>query len=200
MIKLIIKRILLTLGLIAVLPLMLANWLARLIFPLDWQKKVFIYSGEILSLCPTFVGLYLRKAFYWAMCTDVSPDVHFLFGSMLAFREVTIRQGCIIGHDSHISFADIGENVLFGARVSVISGKYQHGRPDQRTGEDELEEEHVVIKIGKNSWIGTNVTILADVGENCTVGAGSVVLKDVANDTTVLGNPARRVNLDYGKK
>jgi len=39
------------------------------------------------------------------------------------------------------------------------------------------------------------VVIMANIGRNCTVGAGSVVMKDVEDNTTVLGNPARKVNL-----
>jgi virginiamycin A acetyltransferase len=193
--KFAIKKILLFIALLADLPLIVITWLTIKLIGGDTAKKIFIYCGEILSICPTIIGMYLRKAYYWATCTGVSPDVHFLFGCMLAHREVTIRKGVIIGPYTFIGYADIGENVLFGGRVSVISGKYQHGRPDQRIAQQEVEEQHEVILIGKNSWIGSDATILANIGDNCTVGAGSVVLKEVPEGTTVLGNPARKVNM-----
>jgi virginiamycin A acetyltransferase len=162
-------------------------------------KATYIYGGskELLSICPTIIGIYMRKAFYWAVCRRVSPDAHFLFGSWLAHRETIIAPGASIGAYTFIGFANIERNVLMGARVSIISGKYQHGRPNERAenGHDIATEEDRPIHIGENTWIGQDATIMANIGKNCTIGAGSVVLNDVPDNTTVLGNPARRVNL-----
>ncbi|MEA2030938.1 MAG: acyltransferase, partial [candidate division Zixibacteria bacterium] len=158
-------------------------------------ERVFNACKEILSIIPTPLGNYMRRAFYWATCTSVSWDTNFIFGSWLAHRNNKIAQRVTIGAYTFIGYADIGENVLFGARVSIISGKYQHGRPDQRVNQKEIENKSEIIKIGRNSWIGQDVVIMANIGENCTVGAGSVVMKDVPDNATVLGNPARKVNL-----
>ena len=195
MIRKIFKRLIFGLGILAVSPLIIITRLEAIIFGKK-QERIFSSCKEILSIFPTILGVYFRKAYYWGVCTEISPDSHFLFGCMLAHRENIIRSGVVIGHYTFIGYADIGENVLFGARVSIVSGKYQHGRPEQRAGQiDDITEENVIIHIGKNSWIGQDVVILANIGENCTVGAGSVVLKDVPDNTTVLGNPARKVNI-----
>ena len=47
-------------------------------------------------------------------------------------------------------------------------------------------------RIGKNVWIGANVTILKDsvIGDNCVVGAGSVVKGKYRENTVIAGNPA----------
>lgn len=190
-----IKRFLFFLAVFCVLPLIIITKLETVIFG-DRGKRLFNGSAEFLSLIPSIFGVYFRKAFYWAVCTDVSPDVHFLFGSMLAHRENIIRGGVVIGAHTYIGYADIGEDVMFGARVSIISGKYQHGRPNQRAEGGGMTEENVIIVIGKNTWIGQDVSILANIGANCTVAAGSVVFKDVPDNTTVLGNPARKVNME----
>jgi len=49
------------------------------------------------------------------------------------------------------------------------------------------------IKIGDNTFIGNNATILLGVtiGTNCIVGAESVVTKSVPDKTVVAGNPAQ---------
>ena len=49
------------------------------------------------------------------------------------------------------------------------------------------------IVIGRNAWLGANVTVLAGVtiGENAIVAAGSVVTKDVPANTVVAGTPAK---------
>ena len=194
MIRLIFKRTMFILALVAVLPLVILTKLEEWLAGRDGEV-VFKACIEILSICPTVLGSYLRKAYYWAVCTEVSPDTHFIFGSWLAHRDNVVRKGVALGAYTFIGYADIGENVLFGARVSVISGKYQHGRPEQRAARGDVVEEDEIIRIGKNSWIGQDVVIMANIGENCTVGAGSVVLRDVPDNTTVMGNPARKVNV-----
>ena len=49
------------------------------------------------------------------------------------------------------------------------------------------------IAIGRNAWLGANVTVLAGVtiGENAIVAAGSVVTKDVPDNMVVAGTPAK---------
>lgn len=51
------------------------------------------------------------------------------------------------------------------------------------------------IVIGRNVWIGANVTILkgVTVGDDAVVAAASVVTKDVPAGSIVVGSPARVV-------
>lgn len=196
-VKLIFKRLLFIICLIIALPLILLTWLEAALFNKN-TECIFGSCRDILSICPSLLGTYMRKAYYWAVCTNISPDAHFLFGSWLAHRQNIIRSGVVVGHYSFIGYADIEEDVLLGARVSIVSGKYQHGRPAARSHQKQIIEENEIIHIGSNSWIGQEAVILANIGRNCTVGAGSVVFKNVPDNTTVLGNPARKVNLDTG--
>jgi acetyltransferase-like isoleucine patch superfamily enzyme len=114
---------------------------------------------------------------------------------MIAHREATIRRGVVIGQGTIIGKADVGEMVLFGAGVSLLSGKYQHGRPQDRREDGSGTEEYRIIKIGSHSWIGERSVIMADVGENCTIAAGAVLMKDAPDNTTFMGNPARKVSI-----
>ncbi|MCW8090346.1 DapH/DapD/GlmU-related protein [Alteromonas ponticola] len=52
-----------------------------------------------------------------------------------------------------------------------------------------------VIRAGAS--IGANATILPGlaIGKNAVIGAGAVVTKDVEQSSTVVGNPARIVNM-----
>lgn len=194
MLKTTLKRISLALGIIITFPLIVFS-LLEVFLGGPRSEKTFNSCKEILSLVPTTIGEYLRLGFYWTVCTRISPDVCFMFGSMVAHRDTIIRAGTVVGSFTILGCADIGENVLFGARVSLISGKYQHGKPHERTSEGPVSEIYDRIIIGKNSWIGQDAIIMANIGENCTVAAGSVVYKDVPNNTTVMGNPARKVSL-----
>jgi virginiamycin A acetyltransferase len=200
MLKKIIKRLLLIIAIIITSPLILVTWLEKVIeYDIIHNKRGYVFTGcrEILSLIPTVIGNYLRLGYYFSVCTSISPDANISFGTMLGHREIVMGPNVNMGPYLTIGLAVIEENVIFGPGVSIVSGKYQHGRPDQRAGgaDETLVEENQVIRIGSNSWIGQDAVILASIGKNCTVGAGSVVFKDVPDKTTVIGNPAKKVNL-----
>lgn len=201
MAKFLVKRFLFSLGVIFTLPLIILTWLEL------WFERFIIHrrnriiydtAKELLSLCPTIIGNYMRVGYYWAVCTNVSPDVLISFGCMLFHREVSIGRGVTIGPYTYLGFVDVDEKVAFSAKISIISGKYQHGRPGQRVRANDalIREEDERIHIGRNSWIGQDAVIMASIGQNCVVGAGSVVYRDVPDNTAVLGNPARKVNLE----
>ncbi|MFH1373856.1 MAG: acyltransferase [bacterium] len=190
----VVKGLFFLIGFILALPLIVV---VRLEGALTGNRSTRIFGGgkEILSLVPTIIGEYMRLAYYWAVCTGVSSGASFQFGSMAAHRQTTIGAGTVIGAYTIIGRVDIGENVLFGARVSLLSGKYQHGRPGRRATADEDEIDFQLVTIGSDSWIGQDSVIMADVGQGCTVAAGSVVYKNVPEGITVMGNPARKVSL-----
>lgn len=85
---------------------------------------------------------------------------------------------------------EIGDNVGISAHVTLLThdGGIFALRP-------EIPDLDVFgkIKIGSNSYIGANVTILPGVtiGENCIVGAGSVVTKSIPDNTVAAGVPCR---------
>ena len=186
-----IRRLCLGAGWLLSLPLILITVLETAVTA---GKSIRIYGQckELLASVPTFVGDYMRSAYYWTVCKGISGGVLFSYGSMVARKDATIQPGTVIGVHSIIGHADIGRNVLISARVSILSGKYQHGRP----GEERPEEGSFSrVAVGDNCWIGEGALVMANVGSNSVVGAGSVVYKDVPDDTTVLGNPARKVSM-----
>lgn len=194
-VKTILKRLFLIIGLILTSPLIILTWLEALVLG---KKAEWVYNSckELLSLFPTILGEYMRLAYYWAVCTHVSINACFCFGSMVAHRDTIIHTGVVVGAFTILGLCEVGENVLFGARVSLISGKYQHGRPAERAVNGYGTEHYERLTIGRNSWIGNEAIVMASLGENCTVAAGSVVYKFVPDGVTVMGNPARKVSLD----
>ncbi|HEY5856940.1 MAG TPA: sugar O-acetyltransferase [Aldersonia sp.] len=111
--------------------------------------------------------------------------------------------------------SDFGKNITLGKRVFINSGCRFQDQGGVVIGDDCLIGHNVVlatlnhdlsasrrtdmhpapILIGRNVWIGANVTVLPGVtiGDNAVVGAGSVVTKDVPADSVVVGSPARVV-------
>lgn len=83
----------------------------------------------------------------------------------------------------------IGDNVLFGPRVSVLTAGHPIDK-DVRNAELEFGKP---ITIGNNVWAGGSVTICPGV----TIGAGAVVTRDVPANMVVAGVPAcplRQIN------
>ena len=49
------------------------------------------------------------------------------------------------------------------------------------------------IRIGRNCWLGANVSVMPGVtiGDNVVIGAGSVVTKDLPSNVIAVGNPCK---------
>lgn len=110
-------------------------------------------------------------------------------------------------------YSDFGKNITLGKRVFINSGCKFQDQGGITIGDDCLIGHNVVlatlnhdlspshrsdmhpspINIGRNVWIGANVTVLPGVtiGENAVVGAASVVTKDVPDNAIAVGSPAR---------
>lgn len=81
---------------------------------------------------------------------------------------------------------EIGENTLFGEGVKLYDHNHEYGyNPDFRVEHQKFKT--APIKIGKNCWLGSNVTVLKGVtiGDNVIIGANCLIYKDVPKDTIV---------------
>ena len=87
----------------------------------------------------------------------------------------------------------IGNNVLIGPNVVIITDNHDY----ERTDVSAIEQEYYgkPIHIGDNVWIGANAVVLGGVsiGEHSVVAAGAVVSSDVAPYTVVGGIPAKKI-------
>jgi len=112
-------------------------------------------------------------------------------------------------------YADFGKNITLGKRIFINAGCKFQDQGGVTIGDDCLIGHNTVlatlnhdldptkradlhpapIVIGRNVWIGANVTVLpgATIGDNAVIAAASVVTKDVPADTIVVGSPARAV-------
>ena len=104
--------------------------------------------------------------------------------------------GVTLGRDCFLNFGctllalggiTLGDGVFIGPHC-VLATEYH---PEDPATRHSLLTRPIVI--GRNAWLGANVTVLAGVtiGENAIVAAGSVVTRDVPPDTLVVGSPAR---------
>lgn len=85
----------------------------------------------------------------------------------------------------------IGENVMMGPDVTILSQTHIIDRVDIPMGQQGMREAEVVI--GNDVWIGMRVVIMpgVKVGNGVVIGAGAVVTKDIPDYAIVGGVPAK---------
>jgi len=90
--------------------------------------------------------------------------------------ETRIRYGSKIDYNVHIA-----HNVKIGKNCLVIAGTIIGGS----------------VEIGDNCYLGIGCMIKnkVKIGNNVTIGMGAVVLRDVSDNSTVIGNPAKQLNI-----
>ena len=158
---------------------------------LGWEGP-FDFFAKFFSQFPGKTGQFLRTSFYLITLDECYCDLAVAFGSFFSHPNARVGRGVVIGANSIIGTADIGQNVLIGSRVSVLSGKYQHGGALQTGGVDsESPPRFQRVTIGDRCWLGEGCIVMASIGAASVVSAGSVVNKPLPPDSIAVGNPAR---------
>ena len=143
------------------------------------------------------INSIIKKAFY-----KVIYGKKIKFGKNVLFRKglsiiidfdgsVEIGDGCFFNNYCSINAQEkivIENNCLFGEGVKIYDHNHMFNKKEKLIKEQGFTRN--TITIGKNCWIGSNVTILknAKIGENCVIGANVVVNKDIGNDIIVKNN------------
>jgi acetyltransferase-like isoleucine patch superfamily enzyme len=154
------------------------------------SERAFDFSAKLLSLIPGRIGQYIRTAFYKMTLAECHYDLLVGFGSFFSHPTARAARRVGIGSFTIVGTANIGEGVKIASRVSVLSGKYQHGSflPGATPSADGCFEP---VSIGAGSWIGEGAIVMASLGRQCMVSAGSVVTKPAPDRVVAVGNPAR---------
>ena len=119
--KIAIKRFILGIAIILVMPLILLTRLTN-------SKSIFSTFAAALSLIPGKIGSYIRLSYYVGTLKKISLDVYIGFGSFFSQRSAVVGHNVSIGAYCIIGNAVIKDNVLIASKVSIPSGKRQHGR------------------------------------------------------------------------
>lgn len=157
-------------------------------------EPFFSLGGQLLALMPGFIGNLLRSAYYWLTTESFHPTATLCHGSYFSTRRVFVEPGVWIGAYCIIGRARIGEATMVASRVSILSGRHQHGNSGDSGAVAGRRGSIVRVSIGRHTWVGESALIAADVGDNAIVGAGAVVVREVPSLTTVVGNPARPIH------
>ncbi len=184
--KKVIKRSILFLSILLISPLIILVKIA------NYFNKDVLFSSVAsgLSLIPGKIGSNIRVGYYLATLKKMSPDVYIGFGSFFSRNMAEVGSNVYIGAYCIIGNVKLHDNILIASRVSIPSGRHQHGKnliADEKMDEINFEK----LTIGSETWIGEGAIVMADVGTGAIVGSGSVVVKPIPDKTIAVGNPAK---------
>ncbi len=178
------------LAIIAVLPLAGPELIARRIAGRDlW----FRFQGQMLSLLPGKFGYFIRGAYYHLTLRKCPLSTCFHFGTIFTQSATEVGERVCTGIGCVIGLATIGDDVLVGEAVHVLSGKLQHYTTDPSIPYQEQGGVLTRILIGKNVWLGAGTMVMDNIGDNCIIGAGSVIHRAIPENMVAMGNPARPI-------
>jgi len=121
------------------------------------------------------------------------PAVHFKkYCAILLVpkAELTIGSNVFFNNYCSINCIDkisIGENTQFGEGVKIYDHNHTYTYANDVLDVDRHNFKTAPITIGKNCWIGSNVTILKGVtiGDNVIIGANNLIYKSVPANTVL---------------
>jgi len=98
---------------------------------------------------------------------------------------------------AHVNSIYIGNGVLIGQNVSIISSDHARSSESGKVSEYEVDEKtRSPIRIGDGAWLGAGSIILPGItiGRNAVVGAGSVVARNIGDGEVWIGYAAKRLS------
>ncbi len=121
---------------------------------------------------------------------DIRNSVHIIVHNNATLEignNVFLNNFCSINCLEQIS---IGENTLFGENVKIYDHNHQYERTENGLKVSHSEFTKSAVMIGKNCWLGSNVTVLKGVtiGDNCIIGSGCTIYKDIPDNSKVVNS------------
>ena len=173
------------LAFILLLPLML--W-SRLPLP---EYTTFTAPSQWLSFLPGYSGILLRRVWYRATLRRCGSNLTVDWLAVVRTRESEIGDRCTLGVSNWVGWVRLGDDVMTGSHVTLISGARQHDFSDlsRRMREQYGKKQQLIV--GGDVWIGTQVVVMANVSQGTVIGAGSIVTKTHPPYAILVGNPAR---------
>jgi virginiamycin A acetyltransferase len=151
--------------------------------------------SHALSLIPGTIGIFVRRAFYRASLDSCSAESIIGFGTVFATCEASVGRGSYLGVYCNVAHAEIGDDVMIGSNVTLLSGSRQHHFDNLQVPMRHQGRTLERIRIGSDVWLGNGAIVMADVGDHAIVAAGAVVTKAVPPFAIVGGNPARVIRM-----
>lgn len=159
---------------------------------------IFLFCSQLLALAPYVVGTIVRYEFYRFSLRRCGRNVMIGFGTVFLYRDIEIGSNVLIGMYNSIHHCDFGDYALTADGCRFLSGSRYHSFDRADLPMALQGGELTRIRIGRDTWIGTNAVVMAGVDDGAIVGAGSVVTEPVESGAIVGGVPAKVLKMRPG--
>lgn len=151
----------------------------------------FTAPSQVLALIPGFTGVLLRRVWYRHTLKRCGEKLIVDWMAVIRTSESEVGNHCTIGVGSWVGWVKLGDDVMTGSHVVLLSGGRQHAfdNVDQLTRIQPGAKEQLIVQ--HNVWIGTGSIVMAEVSSGTVIGAGSVVTKTWPSDSVLAGVPAK---------
>lgn len=147
------------------------------------QKTLFTGAGKIRIGANCMFGFKLG-GFHKGGSIEIQPR----------YKDSVIKFGNNILTNNNLFFCaanyiEIGDKTLIGQNVTIMDHEAHGIAPDKRGQIGEIGQ----VKIGRNVWLGNNVTVLknSEIGNNSIVATGAVVSGKFPANVIIGGVPAK---------
>ncbi len=171
----------------------------------EWLENHFTkYYKEAVKVKRGSLGMKIIKLWYHIKATIQKFIYKIMFGKDIYFGKgttwradfhIALEQGQIVIGDNcffnngcslnALELITIGDNTIFGTNCNI----YDHNHKFRNNYVSIKKQGYSIAptRIGKNCWLGTNVTVLKGVtiGDNCVIGAGCVIKEDIPENSIV---------------
>ena len=117
------------------------------------RQRAFADISQLVSLFPGVAGCFVRRGFYLCTLNRCSIDSEITFGTFFPSADIEIGDYVYIGAKCIISQSSIGNDVMIGSNVSVISGRKTHNFDSIDTPMRLQGSSPKKISIGEDAWL-----------------------------------------------
>lgn len=148
-------------------------------------------GGQLFALIPGKLGNFAREIYYRMLLKRIGKNFRIDFGAYIVYKDVEIGDNVAIEEYSIISLCSLGNDVIMGAHVSIMSGGNHHPLDNLEITFREVTNPLTRVIVGDNVWIGQGTILLNDVASGTCVAAGSVITKKFDKNQIIGGVPGR---------
>lgn len=149
--------------------------------------------GKLLGLVPGLGGMWLRRLWYRHTLAACGEGLYVDFLGAIRTPRTRVGRHVYVGNACWVGWADIGDDVMLGGHIVVLSGLAQHGFERLDVPMRAQVGEPRCVHIGRDVWVGNGAIIGNDVSEGTVIAAGAVVTRTFPPHAIIAGVPARVV-------
>ncbi len=151
----------------------------------------FLTVSRLTALIPGIIGLHWRIWWYELTLNSCGKNFYIDWMSAIKTPMTSVGNNVFIGPSCWIGWASIGDDVMLGGHITILSGARHHSFDDLDTPMNMQKGSLTQTVIGSDVWIGNRSVVMSNVSPGSVVAAGSVVNKEHDPFTIIAGCPAK---------